>query len=103
MAGLGIDGSKEFTFDQSDLARGINNFNGHLTLHATVVETATREKQVVTEGGPHSAEVTKGGPYVDTRVFAGGVTKGRRVESQTYRVPLQCFSKREKCLSSKDR
>eukprot|EP00976_Prorocentrum_cordatum_P010715 213549-Prorocentrum_minimum.AAC.1 len=56
MKALEINGSKEVTFDQTDLASGISNFNGHLTLQATVVETATRETQVRSD-----AEVTEGG------------------------------------------
>eukprot|EP00240_Pyramimonas_obovata_P000253 CAMPEP_0118924314 /NCGR_PEP_ID=MMETSP1169-20130426/2500_1 /TAXON_ID=36882 /ORGANISM="Pyramimonas obovata, Strain CCMP722" /LENGTH=1526 /DNA_ID=CAMNT_0006865411 /DNA_START=128 /DNA_END=4708 /DNA_ORIENTATION=+ len=42
---LEIDGSREFTFDGSDLAAGISSYNGHLTVQVTVLETATRETQ----------------------------------------------------------
>jgi hypothetical protein len=44
---IDIDGTKTFSFSKQDLANGgLSGFNGHLTLQATVVETATQETQV---------------------------------------------------------
>ena len=66
IAGMKIDGSKEFSFKQGDLSHRITSFNGHLTVQATVVEAATLETQV----GLDMINIWKGATSPNFSVFS---------------------------------